>query len=195
MSSSKFWVVGIAALTYLAAADASAGCPRGTKWNPYRNSCTKRITCRDAGLTYNSSTGSCNWDSQAKKEPRYKGRGEKKNDKCNRRPAAQDMSGFRMANSRIPYVQPKILNYLKKLKAVCPGLGVESTYRTCQVNAGLRGSAKNSRHLCGGAADTSGCPDRRSKALARKICKASGLYFIDEGSGRFPHCQIQGHCE
>jgi|GEM_PF-4840859 len=148
-----------------------------------------RTTCRSIGLTYNRQTGTCNYSRSS--IPRHRGRG---NSGCAaKRPEPKDVSGFSKANARIPYMRNEIFNYVTKLKSECRGLRLESTYRDCIANSSARGMQR-SRHLCGGAADTSGCPSTTSKTMAAKICRASGLHFIDEGGSRYPHCQIQGHC-
>jgi len=151
-----------------------------------------KITCRSVGLTYNSRTKTCNWN-RAQQRPRHQGQG---NRHCrDMRPPARDVSGFRKAdgNDRIPYMRAEIYNYVKNLKAVCPGLKLESTFRNCSANAKARGVSR-SRHLCGGGADTSGCGGVTAKAVAQRVCRSTGLVFINEGASRYPHCQIQGHC-
>ena len=149
-----------------------------------------KITCRSIGLTYNPRTGGCNYSRGS--QPRYQGKGNK-NCKDMKPGKARDVSGFGQANPRVPFMRDEIFAYVTKLKAVCKEIKLESTYRDCIANSSARGM-QLSRHLCGGAADTSGCPDLTSKTTAKRICDASGLHFINEGSRRYPHCQIQGHC-
>jgi uncharacterized protein YcbK (DUF882 family) len=145
-----------------------------------------KVTCRSIGLTYNKKTGKCNWNKKAEK-PKYQRKG---NVGCrNNKPGAVPLQkhGLRAANARAAHMKPEVLKYLVALKKKCSGLVVQSTYRDCDTNRKVGGKQK-SRHLCGGAADTSGCPGK-SKGLPSRVCNSSGLTFIDEGASRFPHCQ------
>jgi hypothetical protein len=153
----------------------------------------KKITCRSIGLVWSQSLGKCVSGSGAstKKKPRYERQGNKY---CREsRPGAQNMAGFRVSNNRAPYMQAPVYRYLKNLKVKCKGLVVESTFRTCDKNRNA-GGKQRSRHLCGAAADTSGCPSSKSKQQAASICRQSGLVFIDEGPSKFPHCQMNIQC-
>lgn len=149
----------------------------------------KKITCRSIGLVWSSAQQRC--VGGTKKQPRYERKGNKY---CrDSRPGAQNMAGFRVANSRAPYMQSGVYRYLTNLKAQCKGLVVQSTFRSCDANR-KAGGVQKSKHLCGAAADTSGCPSGNSKKVAASICRQSGLTFVDEGPSRFPHCQMNVQC-
>jgi hypothetical protein len=105
------------------------------------------------------------------------------------RPKAKSVPGGRAANPRVPLMTNSIHNYLTLLNARGCGLTVQSTFRDCVTNSSV-GGAQKSRHLCGAGADTAGC----SKPIARSTCSRAGLHYIEEGSGKFPHCQIDTFC-
>lgn len=149
----------------------------------------KKVTCRSIGLTWSSAQKRC--VGSTKKQPRYKGRGNKY---CRAtQPGRQNMAGFRMANSRAPFMKPQVYGYLKSLKAQCRNLRVESTFRSCDANRSARGMQK-SNHLCGAAADISGCDGITTKEKAAAICRQNDMIFINEGPKRFPHCQMNTQC-
>lgn len=152
------------------------------------------VKCSELGLVYSKATKTC---VKGKSKTRYKGKGNKS---CkNTKPPALGFDVFakyklQLGNARAAHMNPEVLKYLIHLKKSCDGLVVESAYRDCDTNRSVRGKQK-SRHLCGLAADTSGCPDRRSKKIPRKACEEVGMHFEDEGSKRFPHCQSKRECE
>ncbi len=104
-------------------------------------------------------------------------------------PKAKSVPGGRQANSRVPHMTKAIQGYLAALNAKGCGLMVNSTFRSCFINRKVGGMQK-SRHLCGSAADTTGC----SKPIARSVCSSKGFHYIEEGRGKFPHCQVEALC-
>lgn len=106
------------------------------------------------------------------------------------KPRAKAVPGGRAANARVPFMTNSIHRYLTRLHQRGCGLTVQSTFRDCITNSSV-GGAQKSRHLCGAGADTAGC----SKAAARAACRQSGLTYIEEGPGRFAHCQIDNFCD
>ena len=106
------------------------------------------------------------------------------------KPRAKPVPGGRAANARVPFMTNSIHKYLTRLHQRGCGLTVQSTFRDCVTNSNV-GGAQKSRHLCGAGADTAGC----SKATAAAACRQSGLTYIEEGAGRFAHCQIDNFCD
>lgn len=105
------------------------------------------------------------------------------------RPSAKTVPGATQANGRVPYMTGPINTYLRNLQSKGCGLSIQSTFRDCRTNSNV-GGAQKSRHLCGAGADTSGC----SKKVASSVCRQSGLTYIEEGAGKFAHCQINSFC-
>ncbi len=151
------------------------------------------VKCSELGLVYSKTTKTC---VKGKSKTKYKGKGNKNCKNTKPEPLNFDVFAkynLQLGNDRAVYMNPEVLKYLIHLKKSCDGLVVESAYRDCDTNRKVRGKQK-SRHLCGLAADTSGCPDRRSKKIPRKACEEVGMHFEDEGSKRFPHCQSKREC-
>ena len=105
------------------------------------------------------------------------------------KPTAKSIPGGHGANDRVPFMTAQVHAYLAALNSQGCGLSVQSTYRDCVVNRNV-GGVQKSRHLCGSGADTSGCPKR----VAAQVCRQEGMTYIEEGSGKFPHCQVDAFC-